>query len=73
MSGDIRFGAERVERFVLVRDANGNKIGALKRQEGKPNWVWIATRDYRDLFPFRVLDADLTASKQLVHKMLTTE
>ena len=70
---DIRFGDEQVEQFVMVYDANDNKIGAIKRQEGKPNWIWIATRDYRDPFPFRVLDADLTTSQQLVHKMLTIE
>lgn len=71
MNDDIRFGDEHVERFVRVYDANGNKIGSIRQQEGKPNWVWISATHYRDPFPFRVLAADLTTSKQLVHKMIT--
>lgn len=70
---DIRFGEEHTERFVRVYDANGNKIGAIKRQADKPNWVWVSTNDYRELFPFRVLAADLTTAQQIVHKMLTIE
>ena len=70
---NICFGDDHVERFVHVYDANGNKIGDIKQREDKPNWVWIAMRDYHEQFPFRALDADLTTSQQLVHKMLTME
>lgn len=71
MIEDIHFGEQRTEHLVRVYSKSRDKIGIIKRQDDKPKWVWIPVREYKDGFPFTILESDLTQSKQMVHKLIT--
>ena len=74
MFEEISFGEERIERMHRVSQMHNGakeKVGLIKKQDGRDKWMWIPTVMTRERFPFCILERELDKSKQIVHKMLT--
>ena len=68
---DIHFGEERIERLVRVYNNERETVGRIKKQDGKPKWIWLPCHPFREKFPHTILDSDLARSKQIVHKIIS--
>lgn len=70
MSEAIRFGRTHTQEVVNVYNDQDHRIGAIRRMEGKENYIWFPSFNSNAKHRFIVLNRNLEVSKELVKQLI---